>query len=124
MEHIIKIEKTLTFTDENIGDLLVTAFEGGINYWCGKVKIISVPKEHEGKYEFASDVIALGGVLKLYDAETSDTWELTLDKFLKGLERYCKITDIESAEELMDNHDADTADGIIQYALFEKIIFG
>jgi len=124
MGHTIKIERTLTFTDENIGDLLVAAFEGGIDYWCRMVRIMFVPEEHLGKYEYASDVIALGGVLELYDAESPDTWELTLDKFLNGLKMYCEENNYKNAEDLMDGHDADTADAIVQYALFDDVIFG
>jgi hypothetical protein len=49
---------------------------------------------------------ALDGRLKIYDAETSDTWELTLEKFIAGLKRVCEEDDVESIEDLMQSHDA------------------
>jgi hypothetical protein len=118
----IKIEKTLELTNENINDLLVTAFEGGINYWCGKVKIKSIPDGADVQY--ASDVISIGGTLELQDIESPDKWDLTLEKMLKGIKWYCEQNGYTNADDLMDNHDADTADAIVQYALFDEVVFG
>jgi len=118
----VKIEKTIEFTNENINDLMVTALEGGINYWCDKVVIISEPED--AKINYASDIISAGGTLELHDAESNDRWELTLEKILKGIKWYCEKNGITDADDLIDDHDADTADSIIQYALFDEIVFG
>jgi hypothetical protein len=119
----ITIEKKfhVVLSEEDINDLLTTAFEGGINSWCGEVIINEVEKFPR---MFASDVISHEGTLTLCDSETDDKWELTLDKFLKGVKWYCETYNIISTEDLMDNHDATTADLIVQYALFDEIVFG
>jgi len=109
----------ILLTNENIDDLMVAALEGGINYWCSRVKVIQCPE----KTMFASDVISKDGSLMLYDDEGSEKYELTLEKFMNGVELACKHYEYNNAEELMDNHDAETADVIVQYALFDKIIF-
>ena len=119
---VININKRLEFREEDINDLMVTALEGGINYWCRKAKIVKIP---EGVDEIlASDVISKNGILELYDAESSDKWELTLEKFMKGVKFVCEREGYSSVEDLMDNYDADTADIIVQYAIFNEIVFG
>ena len=108
-------------TEEMLGNLMVTAFEGGINYWCKKVKVIKFPISGDLDW-LASDVIAHGGDLKLYDDESDDTWILNREMLLKGIKMYCEDWEI-GVEEMYENHDALTADAIVQYALFNEIIF-
>ena len=59
----------------------------------------------------------------LYDAESSDKWELTLDKFKQGLHQWiCKHPDmIDDGEIYTSNIDAWYADDIIQFALFGEV---
>ena len=113
----------LKITNENINDLMVCALEGGINYWCGRVKITKLPKDC-GEDIIASDVISRGGELTLYDAESDDKWILRKENFLKGIEKTMVWGDFKSIEDLIDNHDAETADVLLQYALFDDIVFG
>ena len=120
----IKIEKTYEVDNQHIEDLLVTALEGGINYWCGKVIIKEYPESLEDKNMLASDILAHGAVLTLCDVESSDKWDLTLDKFIQGLKMHLEKSKYSSIEDLMDSYDAYDADCIIQYAIFNEIIFG
>lgn len=117
----VTITKKLEISNEQINDLMVCALEGGINYWCSKAEITKRPTE---EFTFASEVIALNGELTLKDAESDDTWVLTKDKFLKGLGKTVEWGDFKDVEELMDAHDAETADVLIQYAIFDEIEFG
>jgi hypothetical protein len=125
--------KDLKITDEQISDLMVTALEGGINYWCGKTEMkkdvlgigfdgVTLADDEEVVY--GSDLIAKGGTLILHDAESSDKWELNKEKFMVGLEKVMEWGEFESIEELMDEHDAETADVLIQFAIFNEIVFG
>jgi hypothetical protein len=120
-----KIEITISqeLTPQDINDIVSTALEGGINYWCGGAIIKDVPAKAEGKYDFASDVISVGGTLELYDAESPDRWELNLEKLLNGIKMHCtKIG--KTPLELMDDYDACDADCIVQYAVMGEIVFG
>ena len=110
----------MKITNEQIDDLVVCALEGGINYWCGKAVVTKEPTE---KYEFASDVISIGGVLTITD-DCGDKHELTKEKFLKGLEKTIEHYEFNDAEDLHDNHDAETADVLLQFALFDEIVYG
>lgn len=132
MEHKVEVKSSHVFTTEEINDLVVTALEGGINYWCGKaIKVrnedntfAGVKPEDQSKIKYASDLIGYGGKLKLVDVEDEDeAWELTLSKMLTGIQKYCEENNV-APSDLMDNYDADTADAIVQYALFDEITFG
>lgn len=120
MEYEIKATVSHKFSDEDLNDLVSTALEGGINYWCGEVKFIDIPN---GTYfEHSSDVISIGGKLLLCDAESDDTWLLDRDKLLKGIQMYCENNNV-APSDLMDIYDANDADSIIQYAVFGELMF-
>ena len=111
-------------TEEDIDDIMDTALYG-INYWCSEAEIVG---ERLGDY--ASDQISRGGTLKMYDAESDDVWELTLEKFLKGFKLWVANGDDEygalQSDGTVDTGEIDSAmaDMIIQYALFDEIVFG
>ncbi len=120
----IKYEATVNITSENIDDIVCTALEGGITYWCRKAEVVDKPLG-----EYASDQISRGGELILYDIESSDRWTLTRDKFLEGL-RLWLTNGMDVDHDVYDGEldtsyiDGSAADCIIQYALFGKIVFG
>ena len=130
--NIIKIETSVTheFTPSDINDLIVGALEGGINYWCRKAVIkkdtegnyFNVLPEDQDKVKYASDVIGYNGTLILYDIESSDKWELTLENVLKGIKMQCEQRHVAPAD-LMDDYDADDCDCIVQFALFNELVF-
>jgi hypothetical protein len=123
MEHKIEITITDKISDENINDIISTAFEGGINYWCDDVKILKGTISDELKKDrFKSDLITLGATLVLFDAESDEKWKLTLKKVIKGITMHCSDKGILPSQ-LMEDYDANDADSIIQYALFDKQVF-
>lgn len=123
----IRMEFEVIVTDEDIDDIMVSALEGGINHWCGRAEVV-------GKYlgEYGSDQISRGGTLKLHDIEDGTVYELTKEKFLKGLTEYLKEPTCGDFLEFKDHKlvldtcyaDADVADSIIQYAVFGEIVLG
>ena len=125
MDYTISVERKIKVTDQDIDDIITTAFEGGINYWCSKVKVV-------GDYlgEFASDQISRGGTVRLYDSVEDATYDLTLENFMEGLTKaieenwydsygWCDGNSIDTC-----NVDADVADTIIQLALFDDVVYG
>lgn len=122
MEFKIEIIQSHTFTEEDFDYLLTTAVEGGINYWCKKVEILG--EQPSKKNQFLDITVALinDQKIRFYDAESDDTWDLDMNSFINGIKEYCLIRNV-SLNELMDNHDADSADEIIQLALFDDIVF-
>jgi hypothetical protein len=115
----MEIKRVETVKPEDINDLMTTALEGGINYWCNKVEILADPENKP----FASEVIAYGGELKIYTDEGAE-FKITRDDIVKGIEKAIEHFEYGSFKQLMEEHDATTADVIIQFALFDKIVFG
>lgn len=119
----VHIEMDVIISQQDIDNLMCTALEGGINYWCREAKVVG-----EFLGEYGSEQISRGGSLLLRDAETDERWELTLEKFLKGIELYIKENGRVMIEDfkLMDygELDAGDADCIVQYALFGKLVYG
>lgn len=120
----IPIETTLTVTSEDIDDIMCTALEGGITYWCDAAR----PKD---KYlgQYVHEQISKGGTLILYNDEYDEKYELTREKLLNGIANahieglyptyfWCNGSILDTC-----NVDAEVADTIIQYALFNEIVF-
>lgn len=123
----LEVKFNVEVTNQDIDDIMCTALEGGITYWCRKAEVVG------GKYlgEYAHEQISRGGSLMLYDVDSSDKWELTLDKFKHGLQLYLSehteaIDGNEVGTYQLDTSyiDAYESDYIIQYALFNEIVFG
>ena len=121
----IEVNKKYTVTPQDIDDIMVTALEGGIDYWCRKAEVVG---EYLGEY--ASDQISRGGSLILYDAESSDYWELDLEKLLYGIQKAIEDDWFDDYDWYVDGEldccqiDAEVADTIVQLALFDDIVFG
>lgn len=121
----IEVNKKYTVTPQDIDDIMVTVLEGGINYWCRKAEVVG---EYLGEY--ASDQISRGGSLILYDAESSDNWELNLEKLLDGIQKAIEDNWFSDYDWYVGGGldcchiDGDVADVIVQLALFDEIVFG
>lgn len=107
-------------TDQMIDNIMVTALEGGINYWCGRANVVKKPSVET---QYASHVISKGGELKLRDAESSDTWVLTREKLESGIAKAANHAGA-TVDAWYENHDCDSADDAVQFALFNKLVFG
>ena len=119
--------------NEDIDDIMVSALEGGINYWCRKAEV-------KGDYlgEYASDQISRGGELVLYDTEENKSYTLSKEMFIEGLKKYIAAGNTDCIDRETNgigvytgklnidpcNIDAGAADCIIQYALFGDVVYG
>ena len=127
----LKLEMNIIVTDEDIDDIMVSALEGGINYWCGEAEVIG---ERLGEEGWAHEQIARGGTLRLHDVETDEGFDLDKEKFLSGLKKYLE-SPYYNGMILKGNYedgmkldcgmiDAVAADLINQYALFDEVVYG
>jgi hypothetical protein len=113
------INPPVNITIKMVDDILVAAFEGGINYWCREVIVADFKNQ-----TLASNVIAAGGEIFLVPNEEDErSYRLTLDSFLKGYQAYCVLFE-QSPSTVYENHDASTADCIVQLAIFGEILYG
>jgi hypothetical protein len=121
---VIRSEISGQFVD----DVLTTAFEGGINYWCASV----LPRNNvwpEGA-TYASQCLSLGTDLVIVEAseDYDDDVELeshimTLQDFLNGVQLYCDELNV-SVYSLYEDFDASVADCIVQLAIFGRLVYG
>ena len=116
----INVEMSVTITMQDIDDILTTAFEGGINYWCSEVRV-------DGDYlgEYASEQISRHGGLYLTDSEDEQVYYLEINSFLNGLKLYLKDHPelIEYGRIDTCNVDANVADCIVQLAIFKEVVY-
>lgn len=115
-------------TEEDITNLIVDGLEAGITYWA--ILHNNTPEFEEyykntdlATAEIVAEIILKGGSVKITDNEedVEPEYDLTLERLLVGIQK--------NAEERpwdcdLENYDADTCDCIIQYAIFNEVVFG
>ena len=121
----VRAEIRIELTQENIDDIMVTALEGGITYWCSEAS----PECGELLKEYPSEQISRGGALLLYDFEEEAYRRLDLEKFLNGFKLWVEnggdqYGAVQGHEVDCCNIDAGCADAIIQYSLFGEVVYG
>ena len=127
------ISFSVVISPEDIDDIMATALEGGITYWADKAE---VPEEKRvadwGHEQIARNGELLIHVIEPFDQDDAEWYTLTREKFLRGLEKYLKNPAYGNILEFIDGElemdacyvDANVADAIVQYALFDEIIYG
>ena len=110
----------MPITNQEIDDLLVTAFEGGINYWAEKIKCPLLMYPVTCVSEGATVIITLRE-----PHDEAGTWEYTLTKgnVMKGIRRAAEQMG-QSTTHFVENHDIEGADIAVQFALFDEIVYG
>lgn len=118
----------ITIDRQFIEDVLCTAFEGGICYWCDYLTRVN---DHEPSEEYHSEFVANGGTVLVHldegpiEDDGPDEYELDADKFCSGLQKFLVS---QSGDGMLDvdagNFDADMADCVVQYAIFGELVFG
>jgi len=117
----IKIESIVTEND--IEDVIVGALEGGSNYWLG-FKRSQIDFQFKPKGEpvsiWITKLLLEGKTIETFDIEDDKQkiFDLNLEKLIKGIQ----LNAIRNPDREM--WDAEDCDCVIQYALFDEIIFG
>lgn len=130
VEPSIKVIKEFDILYRDISDLLVSAFEGGSNYWIDSVEEIK-PKELHYKYDpnhiypYYTYPLNEGGAILIYvDDETNKPYHLTLDTIEQGINLMAKHYLTHFYEWINENYDATTGDIFLQLCLFGEVIYG
>jgi len=130
----VKVDLEIAVTDQDLCDIMCTALEGGIGYWA----CLDNTREEWKKYEteeykdacideIATLILLEGKTLYFLDAEGEDEiYALTLEKLLSGISKVVAIdsTLLENGELDLCSIDAEVADSIIQYGIFNELVFG
>ena len=124
-EFIYTITKKIT--EEEIRDLIIDGIENGTTYWAF---IHNDTPEFEKCYgkdlctsEAIAEIILNGGNVIITDLEGDEEpkYHLTLERLLKGIEMNAKERPWDSD---LENYDSITSDCILQYALYDELMFG
>ena len=123
-KYTIKITKE--YTDVDMENIVVTALEGGIGYWaCLDNDCDDFNEKPDGTPTsvWCWQLLKKGKELRFLDAGYPDEAEYRLDlqTLLYGIEKAieCNVWDGD-----MDIVDAEVADAIFQYSIFDDIIYG
>lgn len=119
----VTVTLNIPLTDQDINDIMYTALTGGVNHWCDEVRAWG-----QMLGSMASEQISLGGDL-LFHVPDEGTFGLTRKDFIKGFSQWIENGGDEYGAVSVDGIDCGMidsvcADEIIQYALFDEVIFG
>ena len=120
------VQITKEYTDEEMEDIVITALEGGIGYWAcldnDNEDWKEVPEEFTTS-EWCWQLLKAGKTLHFLDAEYPEDGEYFLDlsSLLDGISKAIQNGNWDGD---MDTIDADAADAVFQYAIFDDIIYG
>lgn len=102
--------------DQTIVDLFITACEGGSNYWCAKVTP-TVKVESDPYVDMLQGFTAT-------DRETGRVIKVSPEQIQMGLARMAEQYPHHFQDMVNDNHDAVTADVLLQMCVFGELIYG
>ena len=121
---------TVNVTESDVLDILCSALCGGIGYWAvldNTSEDFENAPHDETIEETCARLLLSGKSIRFEDVEDEHTYELTLDKFVNGIEKAVNdegFNIVDGYGELdCCNIDACIADSIIQYAIFGEVIY-
>lgn len=127
----MNIQITLTVPEDVIDNLLVSAFEGGSNYWVTEARRGRKPTRKGA--EWVSEWPIHGGSFIIVDGEDDGKeYEIGSKELKKGLEAMSEWKEGEGAHHFQHivggndagQIDADTGDAFLQACCFGKLIYG
>ena len=123
----MRVKVYVEVTPERIGDLLITAFEGGSNYW---IKSVLYVRPHGldvfkiGTLDSLKFVPLFGGSIEIDAGEGEVIQSLDGNAILNGLNVMADKYPKHFGYFLDENDDAETADVFLQCCLYSEVIFG
>lgn len=129
MEDYIEVRATVRIPNEKIENLIITAVEGGSNYWAK----FEFPDKWKDKYKSYVRIPFHGGEIEVYDIETGELLGVLNQATLKtGLQLMADRKDMTGKQVparhfknlATDTEDAETADVFLQLAVMGEIIYG
>jgi len=127
---MVKVTVQVELDDQFFENMIVTAFEGGSNYWVDRVTI-NHPDGQKPKGEpvstWAAAALNKGGTVVVFiqeegDAHDSPPVTMTKEMLVSGVQMW--LNNHKTPSEAIEDYDADDADAVLQYALFKEVVFG
>lgn len=134
----LPVNVALSIKRYDIACLLVSAFEGGINYWCERQPfkftkptewrpVLDEDQEKPERWPMYDYPLLEGGAIE-FKADPGDgkkkKYRLDLDTIQKGLQKMAEIAPRHFGDFINDNADAVTGDVFVQICIFGEIVYG
>ena len=129
MKEYIEVKATVRIPYEKIQDLIVSAIEGGTNYWAE----YKFPDNWKEKYQSYEQIPFNSDNIEVYDVETNELLGYLNRATIKvGLQLMADRKDMKGKAVparhfkniATDNEDAETADVFMQLSVMGEIIYG
>lgn len=134
-----EVQVNYPITEDSVRNLLVSALEGGSNYWMSLLKYEFPPNTTredftEGQYTvpdgndnwpiaYVLPFVPRGGIV-LQDKEEDCTHTLIVEKIVQGLRTMANKYPTHFMDFINENDDAETADVFLQCCIFGEIVYG
>lgn len=123
---ITGMDLSLSEDDQKLQDLLTSAFEGGVSYWCEIIRYEGpkdIKKALTYKHIELPFIEGCAVIIKADDEEQE--YKVTRETLVRGLE-VLKNSDYKwhYHNYVEENWDAETADVVLQCGLFGEIVYG
>lgn len=119
------ISEAPTLTAQQVADQIVTALEGGSNYWLEQFKPIKGKElAAESPWYACPNVWAGDYEIEILADEDSKTYSFTPEKLKAGLEWLAKNHPDRITEIVEETGDAETADVFLQACVLGDIVYG
>jgi len=118
---------TKSITTKDIADLMSTAFDGGVAYWCSSLDYKKIPAEvvPNGVVTYSHPEFWAGDFeLEISQHEDDEKILITPATLQRGLQQFAEQRPKDFWDWQEENYDADTADNFLQIVCFEDVIYG
>ena len=124
-KHTMRLELEVHYDDQFLEDIIVTALEGGSNYWIDSIKYISDSPQGMPKSIWVFNQLKDGNTITIY-LEDDDRAFLTMRKLHMGVREYFSDSKKLIGGLTLDaaDYDAYMADCVLQYAVFGELVYG
>ena len=127
MTMTIEITTEVRIEEQKIKDLLCCAFEGGSNYWIGKIKYTN-PNDIEVNHGYVDLPFIEGCCVTVYDTEYDEEegkykGVLNKESIQSGMQILADKYPHHWKDINQDNEDANTGDAYLQCCLFGEVVF-
>lgn len=129
MDKYIEVTAKVRIPNEKIQDLIISAIEGGSNYWAQ----FAYPQDYKNKYGSYEQIPFKGGNIEVMDIETGELLGILNQATVQtGLQLMAHCKDIKGKHVpnrhfknlATDNEDAETADVFMQLCVMGEIVYG
>lgn len=123
------VKITIEVSEEAIASALVSALEGGTNYWLeileyGKPKKLTYRCDKQKIFKHIDYPMNSTGSIVLRDTQTGKDYRLTRQKLNKAVKLMAEQYSQAFSDMINESGDAITGDMLVQLAVFGDVIYG